>query len=112
MRVIAAQFEALFTDALWRRIATQANSMAQRLADAITAIDGVELLYPVEANGVFANLPAPAIDRLRVALSAAMPFYVWDEDAGTVRLMCSWDTTPEDVDALAAALRAAIDAVS
>ena len=112
MRFIAAQFEALFTDALWRRNATQANSMAQRLADAITAIDGVELLYPVEANGVFANLPAPAIDRLRVALSAAMPFYVWDEDAGTVRLMCSWDTTPEDVDALAAALRAAIDAVS
>ena len=37
-----------------------------------------------------------------------MPFYVWDEDAGTVRLMCSWDTTVEDVDELATALGAAM----
>ena len=82
--------------------------MARRLADAITAIDGVELAYPVEANGVFANLPRPAIDRLRAALPAAMPFYVWDEDAGTIRLMCSWDTTPEDVDELVEALQPAL----
>jgi threonine aldolase len=108
MRFIAAQFEALLTGDLWRRNAAHANSMARRLADAITAIDGVELAHPVEANGVFANLPAPAIGRLREALPAAMPFYVWDEEAGTVRLMCSWDTTAEDVDELTAALGAAM----
>ncbi|MFL5893398.1 MAG: threonine aldolase family protein [Solirubrobacterales bacterium] len=108
MRFIAAQLEALLTNDLWRRNASNANSMARRLADAITAMDGVELAYPVEANGVFANLPAPAIDRLREALPAAMPFYVWDEEVGTVRLMCSWDTTAEDVDRLAEALRAAM----
>jgi threonine aldolase len=85
--------------------------MARRLADAVTAIDGVELAYPVEANGVFANLPAAAIDRLREALPAAMPFYVWDHEAGTVRLMCSWDTMAEDIDDLAAKLRAALDDV-
>jgi threonine aldolase len=85
--------------------------MARRLADAITAIDGIELAYPVQANGVFANLPAPAIERLRDALPAAMPFYVWDEDAGTVRLMCSWDTTAEDVDTLADALGVAMSDV-
>jgi threonine aldolase len=104
MRFIAAQFDALLTDDLWRRNAEHANGMARRLADAITAIDGVELAHPVEANGVFANLPAAAIDRLRDALPAAMPFYVWDEAAGTVRLMCSWDTTAEDIDELAGAL--------
>jgi threonine aldolase len=108
MRFIAAQFDALLTEDLWRRNAEHANGMARRLADAITAIDGVELAHPVEANGVFANLPAPAIDRLREALPAAMPFYVWDEDAGTVRLMCSWDTTAEDIDQLAAALESAM----
>jgi threonine aldolase len=108
MRFVAAQFDALLEGDLWRRNAAHANSMARRLADAITAIDGVELAYPVEANGVFANLPAPAIDRLREALPAAMPFYVWDHEAGTVRLMCSWDTTPEDIDELAATLRAAM----
>jgi threonine aldolase len=111
MRFLAAQFDALLTDDLWRRNAAQANSMAGRLADAISAINGVELAYPVEANGVFVNLPAPAIDRLRDALQAAMPFYVWDADAGTIRLMCSWDTTPEDVDELAATLTSAMSDV-
>jgi threonine aldolase len=108
MRFISAQLEALLTDDLWRQNAQHANEMARRVADAITAIDRVELAYPVEANGVFANLPAAAIDRLREALPAAMPFYVWDEDAGTVRLMCSWDTTADDIDGLAEALRTAI----
>ncbi len=108
MRFVSAQLDALLAGDLWRRNARNANAMARRLADAITAIDGVELAYPVEANGVFANLPAAAIDRLREALPAALPFYVWDEAAGTVRLMCSWDTTAEDVDGLAQALRAAM----
>jgi threonine aldolase len=111
MRFIAAQFDALLTDDLWRRNADHANGMARRLADAITAIDGVELAQPVEANGVFATLPAPAIDRLREALPAAMPFYVWDEQSGTIRLMCSWDTTAEDIDELAAALDSAMSDV-
>jgi threonine aldolase len=108
MRFVAVQLEALLTDDLWRRNASHANSMARRLADAITAIEGVELAHPVEANGVFANLPAAAIDRLREALPAAMPFYVWDEEAGTIRLMCSWDTEPEDIDGLAEALSGAM----
>jgi threonine aldolase len=111
MRFISVQLDALLADDLWRRNAANANSMARRLADAITAIDGVELAYPVEANGVFANLPRPAIDRLRTALPAAMPFYVWDEDAGTIRLMCSWDTTPEDIDELVEALQTAMQDV-
>ena len=111
MRFVAAQFDALLTDDLWRRNAEHSNRMARRLADAITVIDGVELAHPVEANGVFANLPAAAIDRLREALPAAMPFYVWDEAAGTVRLMCSWDTTAEDVDELATALASAMSDV-
>ena len=59
-------------------------------------------------NGVFATLPGEAIERLRNALPAALPFYVWDEPAGTIRLMCSWDTTEEDVDGLGAAIAAAI----
>ena len=43
---------------LWRANAAHANAMARRLADAIAAIDGVEIAHPVQANGVFANLPA------------------------------------------------------
>jgi len=108
MRFLAAQFDALLAGDLWLRNASHANAMARRLAEAITNLDGVELAHPVEANGVFANLPAPAIGSLYESLPASHPFYVWDEAAGTVRLMCSWDTTDDDVDALAAALEEAL----
>jgi len=109
MRFLGAQFEALLGGDLWHRNAAHANAMARRLDEAISGMDGVEIAHPVEANGVFASLPAAAIDRLRSELPAELPFYVWDEPAGTVRLMCSWDTTEEDVDGLASALAAALD---
>jgi threonine aldolase len=108
MRFISAQFEALLGGDLWLRSARHANEMAARLATAVEPIDGVELVHPVEANGVFARLPRPAIDRLLSELPGEPPFYVWDEGADVVRWMCAWDTTPEDVDGFAAAVAAAV----
>ena len=108
MRFLAAQFEALLGGDLWHRNASQANAMARRLAEAISAIDGVRIAYSVESNGVFVSLPGDAIERLRSSLPGELPFHVWDEAAGIVRLMCSWDTTPDDVDGLASALAAAL----
>jgi threonine aldolase len=108
MRFLATQFEALLGGDLWHRNASHANAMAGRLADAISGIDGVQLAYPVQANGVFATLAPDAIRRLGDALPASLPFYVWDEVAGTIRLMCTWDTTEDDVDGLVAALTAAV----
>jgi threonine aldolase len=108
MRFLAAQFDALLGGDLWHRNASHANAMARRLVEAISGVDGAKLAYPAEANGVFVTLPATAIERLRASLPAELPFYVWDEAAGTVRLMCSWDTTEEDVDGLASALTAAL----
>jgi threonine aldolase len=37
-------------------------------------------------------------------LQERFAFYVWDEATGEVRWMCAWDTTPDDVDAFAAAV--------
>jgi threonine aldolase len=107
MRFVAAQFEALLGGELWLDGAKHANAMAARLAEAVRAIDGVEITQPVEANGVFARLPRRAIDTLLAALAGEHPFYVWDEAANEVRWMCSWDTTPEDVDGFAAAISSA-----
>jgi len=110
MRFLSAQFEALFgAGELWRRNAAHANAMAARLAAAVIAIDGVELVHPVEANGVFARLPGPAIDRLLDELPGEHPFYRWPDGEDVVRWMCSWDTTEADVDALITAVRAAVD---
>jgi len=100
MRFISAQLLALLTDDLWRRNAEHANAMADRLAAGVRAIPGVEVTSTVQANAVFAILPAPVTDRLRERFH----FYVWNHITGEVRWMCSWDTTEEDVDSFVAAI--------
>ena len=99
MRFAAAQVVALLDDDLWLRSARHANAMAARLADGLAAVAGVTIAHPVQANAVFAALP-PAIVK---PLQAVAPFYVWDEAATVARLMCAFDTTPDDVDAFVAA---------
>ena len=37
-------------------------------------------------------------------MRARWPFYTWDESKREERLMCSWDTTAEEVDAFADAV--------
>lgn len=101
MRFLAAQVDALLADGRWRVHAEHANAMAQRLADGIRDAPGVEIVHPVEANAVFAVLPA---DRLE-GLAAAHAFYVWDPARGVARLMTAWDTPAEAVDALIADIR-------
>ena len=100
MRFLAAQFEALLADGLWRRCAERANAMALRLADGVRELPGLTVTRPVETNAVFAILPREAI----AALRERFDFYVWDEGRGEVRWMCSWDTTEDDVDVFAEAV--------
>jgi len=95
MRFAAAQFVALLHDGLWERNAAHANALARRLGAAAAAVPGIALAHPVQANGVFAVVPPDVTE----ALQATYPFYVWDPAADVVRWMCSFDTTPGDVDA-------------
>ena len=104
MRFLAVQLEALLTDGLWRENAAHANAMAARLAAAVTGLPGLTIEYPVQANAVFARLPRAAAERVL----ERHRFYFWDERESVVRWMCSWDTTPEDVDVFAAAVRDAL----
>lgn len=97
MRFLAVQFEALMRDDLWLRSARQANDMARRLADGLAPLAGVEIALPVEANGVFARLPPELAAHLR---SNGFLFHAWDESASLYRLMTTFSTTPEEVDAL------------
>jgi threonine aldolase len=100
MRYIAAQFDALLTDELWRTNAAHSNAMAARLAAAVRELPGIEVTRPVDANVVFATLPAWATRQLQDEFD----FYVWDETSGEVRWMCAWDTSEDDVDRFAAAI--------
>jgi threonine aldolase len=105
MRFISAQLDALLTDDLWLENARNANALAARLAEALTAVDGVELAHPVDANGVFARMPEALIAELEFDDEGNRAFHIWDPREGVVRFMCSWDTRAEDVDAFAARLR-------
>src|SRR6202034_1244820 len=65
MRFIAAQFEALLTNDLWRRSAEHANRMARLLEKEVRRIPGVKVVWKVEANGVFARIPRHSIEKIK-----------------------------------------------
>jgi len=93
MRFMSAQMEALLTNDLWRRNAEHANRMALLLEEEVKKIPRVRIVYPVEANGVFAEIPREAIEKIQERYF----FYVWSEEESVVRWMCSFDTTEDDV---------------
>lgn len=101
MRFVAAQFEAYLNTGLWRRNAEHSNRMAQLLFNEVSQIDGVNIMYPVQVNSVFAQLPTEVWH----ALQKEYFFYDWDEANNVVRWMCSFDTTEQDIKDFAAALR-------
>src|SRR5579864_4549838 len=101
MRFVAAQFGALLHDGLWRANALHANAMARRLADGVREVDGVEIVYPVQANAVFARLHPRHI----AVLQREWTFHVWDEPGCVVRWMTAFDTSEADVDAFADNIR-------
>ena len=103
MRFVTAPWIGLLEGDVWLRNAAHANAMAQRLAGAIVGMPGVRLIFPVEANAVFADIP-PHLQA--AARAAGWRFYTFLGETGC-RLMCAWDTTPETVDRFVADLRRA-----
>ena len=101
MRFLAAQFIALLTDDLWRLNAAHSNAMATRLARAVQGIPRVRVTQPVESNGVFAVIPAECV----APLQERSLFSVWNPETSEVRWMTAFDTTEDDVDRFAAAIR-------
>ncbi|HEY1655488.1 MAG TPA: beta-eliminating lyase-related protein [Candidatus Tumulicola sp.] len=100
MRYLAAQFEALLTDDLWRKYASHANAMTALLHERIRAIAGIRITRPVQANAIFATLDRDAIERVQREFF----FYVFDDALPEVRWMTHWATTAQDVAEFADAL--------
>jgi len=105
MRYMAAQMGALLSNELWKRNADHANRMARLLEQEIRKIAQIKLVYPVEANGVFAQIPRAAIEKIKERYF----FYVWSEEESVVRWMCSFDTTEEDVRQFAEFVKAIVE---
>lgn len=104
MWLMAAPWAAALRDGGWLENARHANAMAARLEAAVRAA-GLALLHPRQANAVFVDLPETVHERL-----FAQGWRYYRFIGGGARFMCSWRTTPEDVDALAESIRGAAGA--
>ena len=98
MRLVTAPWLALLEGDVWLSNARHANAMARRLSERIANLPAVRLLAPVQANGVFVELPPAVQAALR---EKGWRFYTFLGETGC-RLMCAWDTTLETVDRFAA----------
>ncbi len=104
-RFLAAQMNAWLDGDHWLDLARAANARAGELAQGLARVPGVRLAYDVQANEVFAVLPA----RVDSALKAAgARYYDWPArrlpaslalraDERFVRLVASFTHKPQDV---------------
>ena len=102
MRFISVQFDALLCSAPTCGCAARPTPTRwrARLESAVRGVEGLTLRRPVQANSVFAVLPAAVTARLQKRFR----FYTWDDATGEVRWMTTFDTTEDDVDVFAAAI--------
>lgn len=101
MRFLSAPWVGMLQDGAWLRHARHANAMAKALEAAICHLPDVEIAHPVQTNTVFVRLPDVAVQGMH---QRGWKFYTHVGVEGEARLMCSWDTTVEDVEAFAADL--------
>ncbi len=105
-RFLGAQFVGWLQDDHWRRLAKHANAQATKLAQALSQMEEVKLVYPVQSNQVFITLPKKWAYKLR---ENGAVFFEWKdialpkhfkiaEDDMFIRLVVSFNTTDEHVD--------------
>ena len=101
-RMLGIQFDVLFTDDLYIKIAREAVTLASHMREAFRA-KGYEIYAESPTNQVFVALRAEQEAHLRTLTT----FSEWERTVDgrlVVRLATSWATLKEDVDALLEAL--------
>ncbi|MGL5255825.1 MAG: threonine aldolase family protein, partial [Proteocatella sp.] len=94
-RILGIQFEELFKDNLYFKLAEHANEMAALLAEGIKKA-GYEFLIDSKTNQIFPILDNKLIEKLETKFG----FYVWkkiDDSKSAIRLVTSWATKKETV---------------
>jgi threonine aldolase len=104
MRFISAPWLGLLETGAWLKNARHANQCAAYLENKLLQIDGVEIMFPREANTVFVKLPEQVIQSLK---EKNWQFYTFI-GVGGVRFMCSWNTTQVRMDELVRDIQAAL----
>lgn len=97
-RLLGVQFDTLFTDNLYLKIGAHAVKLAMKLKRAFVE-KGYELFIDSPTNQQFVRLPNEKMDELAKVAS----FELWGprgETTSVIRMVTSWATREEDVDAL------------
>ena len=101
MRFLTSQWVGMLEDGAWLQHAAHANAMTRKFASALGDIPEVSIFVEPEVNAVFAEMPD--------AYAAGMEKRGWHFHnflgPQRYRLMCSWDTTDEDLDTFLRDLR-------
>ena len=106
MRFLSAQMIALLEGDLWLRNAMHANKMAKLMESKLREhCFHAHILYPVQANAVFAHLPSMEI---LLKLQQKSFFWIWNQEGKVARWMTSWDTQPAFVEEFVAELKSLI----
>ncbi len=96
-RLLGLQFCELFTNGLLEQISQHANAMATKLSEGLTG-NGYTLAASTDSNQVFPLLP----DSLIATLSDSFAFHPWqkgEDNHSVIRLVTSWATPVEQIDA-------------
>ena len=89
MRFLAAPWLGLVTNDVWLRNAQHANRTAGQLAERLRNEAKIDIVFPVDANAVFARMNEQLVRDLH---ARGWHFYKFVEP-DVYRLMCSWSTT-------------------
>ena len=106
MRFLSAPWVGMLQDGAWLRHARHANEMAAYLEKSLARLPEAKILFPRQVNSVFIELPPAVMEGL---WKRGWMFYNFIGQGGC-RLMCAWDTTPEDVDAFVADMKSLLSA--
>ncbi len=104
MRFLAAPWVGMLQNGAWLKYARHSNSMAELLYQGLAKVSEAKILFPRQANSVFAELPDAAI---RAMWARGWMFYTFIGTGGC-RFMCSWDTTEEDIRSFLADLQTSL----
>lgn len=98
MRFLSAPWTGLLENGAWLRNASHANSCAALLEAKLSQIPGISVKFPREANALFIEMHPEISEKLK---DLGWKFYTFI-GAGGARLLCSWETREEEIDALVA----------
>jgi threonine aldolase len=102
MRFQSAQLIAYLTDDRWRRTAADANARMAQLGAGLAGL-GVRFVNQPQVNMLFAEVS----DEVAAELEAAELLF-YRIEPGVIRLVTSWQTTEDEIDAALAAFGAAL----